>query len=509
MQPAPTFSLAYTSVRPQRIPIIVEAWTRAAWREDLEWVISVDEGDEDSRKAAEACVGQFGVPVRVVINTGPKNCSSGWNTACAATTGKVIIAVADDFRCPDGWDEALRALQPEGWMDADHAVHVDDGYVHNLMVLPIVTRKRYERFGYLYYPKYQSLFGDTEITEVAYREGVVIDAKHLLFEHCHPDCGKRNRDHVDLVHGSTERWNTGEMLFNFRRARGFPIDDGPKAQAAASTPAAKESDLRFAVYMQVTQDDLCLAQVCDRLVEEGLRDFFFAVPDSYWSGEPVPAEKQATLTPVYARLHQQGCHVHIKHCVLEPYRIGCESRLTLETRVRNDSLAWVRSKGFQHVLIVDGDELWLPGTLETIKPFIAQGCAAVSVRMIPVMGTPGYPVDNAKDVAVVYIGPDCYFKSCRTPTARQAIIDQACIIHFTSTRRTHEENVAKHRRSGHYDDPAYAFEKWIQEKLPQAKPGLKDAHMYTGYSIWPSLRRWRPEELAVIPKELHAYLGLD
>jgi hypothetical protein len=373
------------------------------------------------------------------------------------------------------------------------------------MVLPIITRARYARFGYLFYPKYKSMFCDTELTEVAYRDGVVIDAHHLLFEHMHPDCGKRNRDQNDLLHASSERWNVGEMLFNFRKAAGFPVDDGPKAVSTV-----EKSSTEFAVYMQVTQDDICLQEVCLRMMEEGCRVFFFAVPDTYWSGEKVPEDKLKSLDPVFAFLTAKGADVRVKQFQVARYRMSeKDDRITVETRLRNDSLAWIRKSGFDRILIVDGDELWMPGTLEMLKPYIERGDLAISVRMIPVIGVPGYPVEGATDVAVVYIGPKCNFRVCRTPTVSQTIIEQPRIIHFTSTRRTLEDNKAKHLRSGHYGDPDYDFDGWMQSVLPNVKPGMRDVHMYKPYSIWKSVRAWRPEELAIIPSTIHPYLGLE
>jgi len=127
--------------------------------------------------------------------------------------------------------------------------------------------------------------------------------------------------------------------------------------------------------------------------------------------------------------------------------------------------------------------------------------------MIPVIGLPGYPIEFAQDLAVVYIGGNLNFKSCRTPTIRQTIIPFPRIYHFTGTRRTMEETIVKHRRSGHYDDPDYDFEGWIKNILPNVQPGLKNAHMYKKYQIWPSVRDWRSDEVSQIPSSLIRYLG--
>lgn len=516
----PTFSLAYTSARAAEIPRVVNLWLkRAQQRAQVEVVIAVDEGNAETLAAAKTVEAPG---VKVVLNTGAKTCVAGWNTAAAATTGKVIICVADDFNPPPNWDTLLLGLKPDNWIDGEYVVHTEDGYVHDIFVLSILTRKRYERYGYVFYPKYLSLFCDTEFGAVAQRDGVVIEARHLLFEHQHPDCQKRQRDNTDLVHASKERWAAGEQLFNFRRILNFPLDDGPKAivYTKKEEPAAKvESSDEYVAYMQVTRDDFCLAEVCIRLYEEGVRKIFWSQPDEYWSGEPIEPVFSSQLDEVAQDLKARVPDLVLvrKTFRVKSFRMPGASRIETETLVRNESLDWVRSQGYHHILIVDGDELWLPGTLSIIKKFVQEGHQALSMHMIPSIGLPGYPVDQATDVAVVYIGGNQSFKCCRSPHCRQVIIRLNQVIHFTGTRRTMEETITKHRRGGHYDDPDYDFETWIKDVLPHIKPGfvykwpngLEGLHMYKKWQIWPRVRNWRPEERAAIPVSLHSYLGTD
>lgn len=509
----PVFSLIFTSVRAQMLKPVLLLWDSRSVLKQHEWCIGVDEGNLEVIAAAQALATEH-TNVRIVINTGPKNSVAGWNAAAAESRGKVLIAVADDFNPPQNWDTALLELQPKGWEDGEFVVKTEDGYVHNIFVLSILTRKRYERFGYIFYPKYQSMFCDTEFGEVATRDGIVIDANHLVFEHCHPDCNKRPRDGFDMVHASQERWNTGEMLFNFRRSQGFPVDDGPLAEKYAAQreqqkASAPKTNNRYVAYMQVTKDDLCLIDVCNRLVEEGVHDFCFCQPDKYWSGEPVVAEDLAALQQVYDALTASGQTVNVKSFKVDDFTLPGDTRILVETRVRNESLNWIRSLGYQHILIVDGDELWIRGTLDIVKGYVEQGHKAVSVHMIPVIGVPGYPVDSATDVAVVYVAPDVVFKVCRSPYIQQTIVYRPLIYHFTGTRKGMEETIVKHRRSGHYDDPEYDFEGWIKDKLPNIKPGMKDAHMYKPRQIWPRVRAWRPDELASMPKTVRSYLGTE
>ena len=515
----PIFSLAYTSVRAAVIPNIVKLWDMRSAMKGHEWIISVDDGDSASATAAGQAVADSiqrsqSRQGHVIVNKGSKDCNAGWNCAAAATTGKVIIAVADDFLPPHNWDQLLLGLEPKGWEDGEHVIKVEDGYVHDIFVLPILTRKRYDRFGYLYYPKYRSLFNDTEFGDVARRDGVVIEANHLLFEHMHPDCGKRERDGVDLVHASKERWAASEMLYKFRKARNFPLDDGPKAVVEVPS-APKETNERFVAYMQVVKDDLCLLDVCHRLIEEGVKDFCLCQPDMYWSGEPIEPHDMAEIDAVAAKLREEGVTVHHQKFHVEQYKMPGDTRILVETRVRNASLEWIQKLGYQHILIVDGDELWLRGTLNAIRDYVNQGHKVVSCHMMPVIGVPGYPVDFASDLAVVYVAAGTVFKSCRSPFIRQTIIPRPMIYHFTGTRKGMEETIKKHRRSGHYDDPEYLFEEWIKEVLPNIRPGFthkwpaghEGLHFFRNYQIWPTLRNWRPGELEAMPETVRGYLG--
>jgi hypothetical protein len=506
----PTFSLAYTSVRADVIPIAVETWRRtASCKHSIEVVISVD---GNNLKALEYAKRVLDAKV-VIQDESPYNCVRGWNLAAAATTGKVILAIADDFKPCQDWDEKLFTLKT-GWIDEDWTAHTEDGYVHDLMVLAILTRVRYKRFGYLFYPGYESIFCDTEFTEVAYGEGRVINAKHIPIEHLHPDCNKRPRDEVDLVHASKERWNRGEMLFNFRKHRNFPNDVKGAVKAEAARPSADYS--KFAVYTQATRDDLCLREVVKRLFDEGIRNFFFCIPDEYWSGKSTPQGDIQQVLDAAEWLRSLGAKALAKIFCVSDYRFAGDSRIAVETRVRNDSLAWVRQNGFNQICVVDSDELWQIGSLALIKDIVDKSNPlAISLPMIPVVGFPGYPIQGATDRVISYVGQSCVFRDCRTPIGQVYNENRVIVYHFTSTRRTKEETREKHIQSGHFDDPLYDFEEFLNKVLPNIRPGYvhnypngpKGIHFFKNYQIWPAVRSWSKQEWESIPETIHPYMG--
>jgi hypothetical protein len=268
--------------------------------------------------------------------------------------------------------------------------------------------------------------------------------------------------------------------------------------------------MKFAAYIQATKDDFCLFEVCKRLLDEGLTDFFFSIPDEYWNGRITPNEDITQVEDVVNRLRSCGANVKTQIFQVQKHRRPGRSRIEVETFVRNESVHWIRGCGFEHIIIVDGDELWKKNYFYNMTKYIKEvQPPAIALGMIPTIGLPGYPIDGAQDLATVYIGPGVWFQECRKPTCESLnLVDVRGIIHFTATRRTMQEIIDKHRTSGHYDDPSYDFEGWIANTLPNAKPGMVNAHMYVPYQIWPRVRSWTKDEIDQIPVSIHPYLGL-
>jgi hypothetical protein len=60
--------------------------------------------------------------------------------------------------------------------------------------MAILTRPRYEQQGYLFEPGFKSVYSDDYFTHCAYRDGVVVEARDVIFEHLHPIFGKAPTD---------------------------------------------------------------------------------------------------------------------------------------------------------------------------------------------------------------------------------------------------------------------------------------------------------------------------
>jgi hypothetical protein len=154
-----------------------------------------------------------------LVKEGVSGPNSGYNAAAKASHGDILITIADDYFPPDRWDEQVRAAIPDPSREVVLDVDNSDG-VPRLLPFSFLTRPYYERYGYVLYPGYHGFFGDNEFTEQARRDGVIRRARHIVFEHRHPDRGTAPMDSVYATQRS--HFDEGKRLFRERKAKGFP-----------------------------------------------------------------------------------------------------------------------------------------------------------------------------------------------------------------------------------------------------------------------------------------------
>lgn len=145
------------------------------------------------------------------------------NQAAYYSSGDLIIAVSDDFDCPDGWDDLLlKAI--DGRQDV--LIKVQDGLnnpsvdTSKIIPLPIMDRKYYERFGYIYHPDYNHFFGDEELYRVGKLLNLLIEVP-LTFQHVHYLSGKADKDATNIKNNKFHA--TDKATFVRREAAGFGL----------------------------------------------------------------------------------------------------------------------------------------------------------------------------------------------------------------------------------------------------------------------------------------------
>lgn len=210
----PLISLLHTTAR------LPDGWLRAfeTWRDRadnparIEYVLCCDVGAAPINPLSHPRAKGFGSR-EYVENSGRRCAVDGWNTAAAASSGKLLITVSDDLFPPEHWDTELLKVVAD--LDREAVVDIEAGS-GDLMTFSLLTRAYYERYGYVFFPEYLGMFGDNDFTSQAHHDGVVVRARHLKFEHEHPAYNTAGTDPVYMHQHRAEAWAVGKRTYKKR-----------------------------------------------------------------------------------------------------------------------------------------------------------------------------------------------------------------------------------------------------------------------------------------------------
>lgn len=207
-QPHPVISLLHaTRGRPKLAAEARRFWlNRAAHPDRVEHLFAIDFDDAES---VPLCV------YRHVIQTNKDGASVGaWNLAARASCGQILVQINDDFEPPMHWDVMLESAFAD-MLEKPAVLRVSDGHrTDELLCIAIMSRARYLQQGFFLHPRFKSVFSDDYHSWLAYRDGVVIDASHIVIEHHHPYFnGGKGWDAVYAEHNSDARYLEGAAIF--------------------------------------------------------------------------------------------------------------------------------------------------------------------------------------------------------------------------------------------------------------------------------------------------------
>jgi hypothetical protein len=156
----------------------------------VEWIFAVTENDPESWPIRER------FPHVVVpapdwdVKAQGGTYVVGMNAAAAASTGHILLGLADDFLCGPRWDEWIwnslkdQLNQPRLLTIIDHPGR-PQGF--DLCCFPCMTRAMYERNGWFYWPEYRHMYPDTELSVRTRAAGERVDVPQPAgFLHDHP-----------------------------------------------------------------------------------------------------------------------------------------------------------------------------------------------------------------------------------------------------------------------------------------------------------------------------------
>lgn len=214
-----TISIIHPSYgRPELAASTAKTWINRAMQ-PLEYLLCISYQDPKKYQYEELFKE---LPVRILYHIIPNMVKQG-NYAAYFSTGNLLIQVSDDFDCPEGWDKLLiDALTGK----EDFIVKTDDGVKvsginsDNIIALPILDRKYYERFGHIYHPDYKHFYGDEELSNVGDILGRKITLP-ILFEHIHYVNGKAKED--DVNRKNNKHFQSDKETFKIRKEKNFGL----------------------------------------------------------------------------------------------------------------------------------------------------------------------------------------------------------------------------------------------------------------------------------------------
>lgn len=192
---------------------------------NIEVIISIDTDDPCKSEYYRLYTNNWPVsnlPISILENK--NTCAvDAINYAAKTSVGDIIIVVSDDTDCPDFWYNLL-IIETQG--KEDFILKCMDGIQKWMITMPVMDRKYYDRFGYVYYPEYRHMFCDTELSCVADLTGRRLTSK-LLFPHLHYSTGASKKDFISERADKT--WQQGEDLFLSRYKNRFGFNTSPAA----------------------------------------------------------------------------------------------------------------------------------------------------------------------------------------------------------------------------------------------------------------------------------------
>lgn len=136
------------------------------------------------------------------------------------TEWDILVLTSDDMiPVKEGYDDDIRIHMEKFFPDLDGVLWYKDGYTP-LNTLPIIGRKYFERFNYIYNPQYESFFCDNEFHEVASMNGKHVALDHtILFRHDHPANTGIGWD--SLYERNNSPWFKDQALWLKRKSEGY------------------------------------------------------------------------------------------------------------------------------------------------------------------------------------------------------------------------------------------------------------------------------------------------
>ncbi len=188
------------------------------------FVISCDE--DDATMNNETVIKRCGKYEHLTLDFDDNSCKvDAYNAGINDFDFDILLVASDDMEPIEyGFDKIIADKMHDNFPDYDGVLNFNDGNVGAALNTHAVMGKKYfDRFEYIYYPTYKSVFRNEEFTLVSKMLGKEKVFDTILFMHRHPLLGTAHWD--DLYQRSEENKEIDRFLFDERRSEKFHVDE--------------------------------------------------------------------------------------------------------------------------------------------------------------------------------------------------------------------------------------------------------------------------------------------
>jgi len=144
----------------------------------------------------------------------------------AVSDWQICVVVSDDMiPVEQNFDMCIVKKMKQYFPDTDGVLHFNDGLdsanfsADRTIVLSILGKMFYDRFGYIYHPDYKSFYCDTEFTDVVREMKKVMFIPNVIIKHMWSG-GPNSED--ALYRRNSELGKPDKAVYRKRKMKGFP-----------------------------------------------------------------------------------------------------------------------------------------------------------------------------------------------------------------------------------------------------------------------------------------------
>lgn len=365
-----------TRQRPGMFFATLERWlSMASGRHEIRSVVSLDA--DDATMNNDAVLGRLrAMPgVEAIVGQSASKVDA-CNRDLAGRSFDVLVLASDDM-VPEatGWDEIVVHDMLSAFPNRDGALHYHDGHRDDIITLSVMGGNLYRHLGYVYHPRYWSLWCDNDFTQVVRRIGKYEKKPGVvLARHMHPANGHGVSD--GLYARNDRYFKADQETYRDRERREFGIR--PPALSVLVPTIPERAASRDALFAELNRQIFALADPWQVEIRAMLDD----------GTMPVGAKRNRLVAEALGRW---VCFVDDDDMVADTYvpdilgALGSDPDcVTFMGRLENDGVHqydWRFGRGCQDGVMDNAGVLWrMPNHLCPVRTSLARGIPFPEIR---------------------------------------------------------------------------------------------------------------------------------